>query len=68
MNIDPDKLKGDESVSNPMQVGLRYPDCPIGKICFHMVVGFGTVVEQCPHLKTDTDPAECTHDQMQSGA
>ena len=31
MVIDISKLKQDESVSNPMEVGFRYPDCPINR-------------------------------------
>ena len=60
MKIDPDKLKTDESVSNPMAVGMRYPDCPINRTCFHIVVGFGTIVEPCPHLNAEGQAAECT--------
>jgi hypothetical protein len=66
MNIDPDKLKQDESVSNPMAVGFRYADCPISRTCFHVVVGFGTQVEVCPHFKdestAETPKAECTYE------
>ena len=61
MKINPDKLKEDESVSNPRAVGFRYSDCPIDRTCFHIVVGFGTPIEICNHLKTDNDPAECIH-------
>ena len=60
MKIDPDRMKEDESVSNPMAVGMRYPDCPINRTCFHIVVGFGTIIEQCPHLKAEGETAECT--------
>jgi hypothetical protein len=60
MNIDPDKLKADESKSNPMAVGVAYPDCPIARTCFHIVVGFGSIIEQCPHLKDAGETAECT--------
>jgi hypothetical protein len=62
MNIDPKRLFTDESVSNPMAVGMRYPDCPINRTCFHIVVGFGSIIEQCPHLKDAGETAECTQD------
>ena len=63
MNIDPKLLKADEGVSNPMAVGMRYPDCPINRTCFHIVVGFGTIIEQCPHLKDggDGETADCIY-------
>lgn len=61
MILDVDKFRTDESKSNPMQVAQQYPGCPIDSICFHVVVGFGSVVEICPHLNADQDPAECTY-------
>jgi len=73
MNIDIAKLKQDESVSNPMAVGFRYPDCPINRTCFHVAVGFGTPLEVCPHFKDESTvevpKAECTYEaSTQSGA
>jgi len=66
MKIDVTKLAIDESRSNPMVVAEKYADCPIDAICFFMAVG-GAVVEQCKHLKTEDDTAECTYDNGQRG-
>ena len=62
MKIDPDKLKVDESRSNPMVVAMQYPDCPINEICMYMVVGFGSVAKQCEHLKVEGETAECLYE------
>jgi len=63
MNLNPDKFKVDESKSNPMVVAMQYPDCQINGICFFMVVGFGTIQEQCKHFKSDPEKptAECLY-------
>lgn len=46
-----------------MVVAMQYPDCPIKEICVFMVVGFGTIAEQCKYFKseTDKDKAECLY-------
>ncbi len=59
MRIDPKKLTVNEARSNPMVVALETPDCPINEICLFMVAGFGTIAEQCKHLKIDGEEAEC---------
>lgn len=51
----------DESRSNPMVVAMQFPDCPINEICFYMVVGFGTIAEQCKNLKVEGNIAECLY-------
>jgi len=63
LELDPKKFKVDESRSNPMVVAMQYPDCPIKEICVFMVVGFGTIAEQCKYFKseTDKDKAECLY-------
>lgn len=62
MNLDPKKFKVDESKSNRMAVAMAYPGCPLNRPCFHVVVGLGTTMGECMHLKTDGETAECTHD------
>ncbi len=59
MKIDPKKLTVNEARSNPMVVAMETPDCPIKEICLFLVVGFGTVADQCKHLKIDGEEAEC---------
>lgn len=53
MKLDSDKFFVDESKSNPMQVAVCYPDCPLPEkgVCANMVVGFGTLAHKCSHLK-----------------
>jgi hypothetical protein len=65
MKIDAHKLKDNPSMGNHMVAALAYPDCPMSekRPCFHMVVGFGTVQEICPHFKEipgDENEADCT--------
>ena len=66
MKLDPEKLKVDESRSNPMRVAMCYPDCPIDKVCVDMAVGFGTVLRQCEYLDFGDDKeamtADCNYD------
>ena len=64
MKLDPNKFKIDESKSNPMVVAMQYPDCPIGEICMYMVVGFGTSVRQCDHIKAHPDRTECLYEEV----
>ncbi len=68
MKLDLCKFKEDESKSNPMAVAMAYPDCPIGRPCFHVAVGPGTPLEVCPHFKDFSDEAECTQAQTTEGA
>ena len=64
MNIDPTKFVIDESRSNPKVAAMQYPDCPIKGICSFVVVGFGSVIEPCQHLKyISEDEAECLYDE-----
>jgi hypothetical protein len=64
MNLDPGKFKTDESRSNPMVVALQHADCPVNEICVYLAVGFGSIVKQCEHFKSEEgrDTAECTHE------
>ena len=61
MTLNPDKFKIDENRSNPMVVASQYPDCPINEICIFLAVGFGTILKQCEHFKSDPakPEAEC---------
>jgi hypothetical protein len=65
MKLSPDKFFVDESLSNPMVVAYKHKDCPADKVCFRMVVGFGTIQEQCEHLKDlgkeDVETASCDY-------
>jgi len=67
MKLDPKTFKVDENRSNPMVVAMQTPDCPIGEICFYLVVGFGSVTEECKHFKPDGDDAECQHQESVAG-
>jgi hypothetical protein len=64
MNLSPDGFKTDESKSNPMVVAMAHPDCPLPEKapCVYIVVGPGTILEQCPHFVSDESKptAECT--------
>ena len=55
MKLDLEKFKTDEDYSNPMVVAQRYPDCPLHKICFGVVMGFGTIVGECEYLRYEND-------------
>jgi hypothetical protein len=62
MELDPNKFKVDESRSNPMVAAMQYLDCPSGReICAYVIVGFGSIAEQCEYFKSDpkTEQAEC---------
>ncbi len=59
MKIDPKKLTVNEARSNPMAVALESPDCPIKGVCVFIVVGFGTVADQCNCLKINGGEMEC---------
>ncbi len=61
MKLDSDKFKTDESRSNPMVVAQRYADCPINEICVFVVIGFGTIAEQCKYFKDKEDSAYCLY-------
>jgi len=60
MKILADELQRDESKSNPMAVAMVYSGCPMPekRPCFWIVVGFGTIAEQCPHFKPDAEKPE----------
>jgi hypothetical protein len=62
MNLDRNKFSTDESKSNPMVMAIQYDDCPAGKICFFMAVGFGTVANQCEYFesKETEETATCS--------
>ena len=68
MQIDPKKIKPDESRSNPMVAAFSYPDCPLPekRPCFFVVVGPGSMQEVCPHFKDRCTEAvadiECTYE------
>lgn len=66
MRLNPELLKEDESQSNPMLVALAHPDCPINRICFYIVVGFGTVNSQCEHAKVSGEILECMEPENQT--
>jgi hypothetical protein len=61
MKLDADKFKTDESRSNPMVVAQQYAGCPINEICVYVVVGFGTIAEQCKYFKDEKDSAYCLY-------
>lgn len=47
MKIELKELKTDESNSNNICVAIKHPKCPIRKICFYMVSGFGSIINEC---------------------
>lgn len=70
MNLNPDKFKADESKSNPMVAAMAHPDCPLPEKapCVYIVVGPGTIAEQCKHFVSDPEKptAECTYNGTES--
>lgn len=67
MQLDPKKIKEDESRSNPMVVAFATPECPMPekRACFGIVVGPGTMIDPCQHFKDHCTDAvadiECTY-------
>lgn len=62
MKLDKDKLKVDESRSNPMVVALQYADCPINEICMYVATGLTGGISPCKHLNEDDEEGECLYD------
>lgn len=71
MDLDPEKFKTDESKSNPMVVAMAHPDCPLSpkEPCVYIVVGPGTIAEQCRFFVSDESQptAICTQDGATGG-
>lgn len=71
MKIDPSKFVTDESRSNPRVVAQVYPDCPIkqeNRVCVYMAIGFGTPMEPCEHLFSDSESISCHHPDKGNGS
>jgi hypothetical protein len=72
MQLDPKKIKEDESRSNPMVVAFSTPECPMSekRPCFGIVVGPGTMLDPCRYFKDNCTEAvpdiECTYDTDQA--
>jgi hypothetical protein len=62
MLLDPEKFVQTETEhTNPMVTAVKYPGCPIDKVCAHLAVGSCAVVLKCDHFRESGFAGECTY-------
>jgi len=61
--LDVSRLVTDESMSNPVAVAMRYPECPINKICVYITIGSGSLSNLCKYFKVCEERVDCVYDE-----